>query len=312
MKRQPQAGSARPEGRVGRPFLRLRRARSGIARSDRRGRPGEPILGKVVNENAARGPGATREAGASASVAELTARLATAPPSFLRGAVENPALDEGHLALLLRNRQASPDLLRDLARNRRWTRSYDVKRGLVLHPRTPAVVARTLLDHLYWRDLNAIAGDLKIHPTVRRRAEEILRVRLDELTVGERVALARRSSRGLIAALRERGEAAVLEALLGNPRLVEGDAVCIARAEGAPSEVLARVADHPVWGLRQAVRAALLRNPRTPVHASMRLLKNLPRQELRKVRRDPEVPRVVRVAAERSLEGCGPGAASRS
>ena len=78
---------------------------------------------------------------------------------------------------------------------------------------------------------------------------------------------------------------------------------CIARAEGVPSEVLARLAEHPAWGCRQAVRRALLKNPRTPVHASMRLLKSLPRQELQKVRRDQEVPKVVRVAAERSLDG---------
>ena len=248
-------------------------------------------------------PGDPRQAGASATAAELTARLATAPPPFLRGAIENPGFGEDHLGLLLRNRGAPADLLREVAANRRWTRAYDVKKGLALHPRTPAVVARGLLDHLYWRELSAVAADTKIHPTVRRRAEELLRVRLDQLTVGERIALARRSSRGLVSALRERGEPRVLEALLGNPRLVEGDAVCIARAEGVPSEVLARLAEHPAWGCRQAVRRALLKNPRTPVHASMRLLKSLPRQELQKVRRDQEVPKVVRVAAERSLDG---------
>lgn len=132
------------------------------------------------------------------------------------------------MLILLGNRAATPTLLVRVGRDPRWTRCYEVKKGLVRHARTPPTMARSFLPHLYWRDLADIAEDARIQPSVRHQAEEVLRSRLDELTQGERVTLARRATRGVIAALRDSSEPLVLEALLGNGRLVEQDAVVMA------------------------------------------------------------------------------------
>lgn len=231
----------------------------------------------------------------------LALRLPDAPPPYLEAALDNPALVPDHVVALLRNRGATAAVLRRVARTPEWSRLYDVKRGLVSHPHTPTPVARTLVHHLYWRDLAEVAADLRLHPLLRRRAEELLRVRLSEMAQGERIALARRAVRGLIGSLCETGEPRVLRALLGNPRLVEGDAVRIARAAQTPGEVLRDLADDARWGVRLAVRLALLRNPRTPVHAGLRVLEKLSRQDLRRIHADPVVPEVVRLAAARRL-----------
>jgi hypothetical protein len=45
----------------------------------------------------------------------------------------------------------------------------------------------------------------------------------------------------------------------------------------------------------------LLRNPRTPVHAAMRLLKSMPRRDLKKLGRDDKIPKIVRMGAERRM-----------
>jgi hypothetical protein len=248
------------------------------------------------------GLGLGRTAGTRASDSELTANLAQAPPPFLEGALSNPDLQPSHVVLLLRNRSVPASLLTRLAKQHRWTRLYEVKRGLVLHPNTPPTIARTFLHHMYWRDLSEAADDLRLHPSVRRQAEETVKVRLAEMAVGERIALARRATRGVIAALAEEADRMVLAALLENRRLVERDVVTLAGGENVPGEVLDAVSRNPAWGIRPAVRTALLRNPRTPVHAAMRLVKDLPERELRRIQADRTIPKIVRVGAERALE----------
>ena len=168
--------------------------------------------------------------------------------------------------------------------------------------RTPISLARACLPHLYWKDLADIAEDARIAPAVRRQAEEVLKGRLGEMTQGERITLARRASRGVIAALRETAEARVLRALLGNTRLREQDVTQIAQNQNAPREVLALLADHPAWGGQYGIRLSLLANPRTPVPVALRLMEGLAPQDLQRLARDARVPKIVRVGADRCLE----------
>jgi hypothetical protein len=218
------------------------------------------------------------------------------------GVLDDPELHEEGVLALLRNRTAAPALLGRIARDRRWTRSYEIKKALARHPRTPLTIARSLLPHFYWRDLAEIADDARMPPSVKKQAEEVLKHRLAEMAQGERVALARRASRGVIAALRDSGEARVLQALLSNIRLVENDAVKIASNPDASREVLLALAGHPEWRARYSVRLSLLSNPKTPVPAALRLIEGLSQQELSRLARDPAVPKIVRVGADRRLE----------
>lgn len=240
--------------------------------------------------------------GRSDGAAELRRLLPSAPTPYLAGALDNPELQLEEVLLVLGNPGATPAVLLRVGRERRWTRSYDVKKAIVRHPRTPLTLARSLLPHFFWRDLADVAEDPRMPPSVRRQSEEVLKNRLDELTQGERVALARRAGRGVISALRESPEARVLVALLGNVRFLELDAVRIASSPRSPREILSGLADHPSWGARYAVRISLLRNPRTPVPAALRLIGGLPTEDLDRLSRDAGVPKIVRVGAARHLE----------
>jgi hypothetical protein len=229
--------------------------------------------------------------------------VATRPPKVRKdGVLDDPELQEEDVLLLLRNRAAAPALLGKIARDRRWTRSYEIKKALTRHPRTPLTIARSFLPHFYWRDLAEIVDDARMPPSVKKQAEEVLKHRLAEMAQGERVALARRASRGVIAALRDSGEPRVLQALLTNVRLVENDAVQIASNPGASRDVLSALADHPDWRRRFSVRLSLLSNPKTPVPAALRLIAGLSREELSRLARDTAVPKIVRVGADRRLE----------
>jgi hypothetical protein len=232
---------------------------------------------------------------------DLLRRLPTAPAAYLEGACVNPALDEEGAALLVRNPHATQSQLLRMGRSQRWTRVDEVKRGLVRHPRTPVPLARRFLPHLPWLDLAEIAADTRLTPLIRRHAEGALQMRLLEMAEGEIVALARRASAGMVPELARSRSARVLSALLGNPRVRERDVVGIVTGEGAPAETLRRIAHHPDWGVRRAVRVALLRNPRTPVPEALRLVADLAASDLERMVRDEEVPRIVQIGAGRRL-----------
>lgn len=206
------------------------------------------------------------------------------------------------MLLLLRNRSTPAAALSRVARDREWTRLREILRALVGHPNTPTAVARALAPHLHDKDLGEVAEDVRVRPAVRRSAEEILKIRIGEMPLGERISLARRPSRALVAALAECADAGVLRALLGNPRLLEAEAVRIASGARTPPEALRAIAEHAAWGARRSVRMALLLNPRTPLPVALRLLRGATRHDLSRLAADPKAPRIVRIGAERRLE----------
>jgi hypothetical protein len=245
---------------------------------------------------------ASEARGRSDSAAELKNRLASAPPPYVLGALDNPNLGPDEMFLLLRNRSAPAAALSRVARDREWTRLREVKRALVRHPNTPTAMARALAPHLHDKDLGEVAEDVRVRPSVRRRAEEILKIRIEAMPLGERISLARRPSHALAVALAECADAGVLRALLGNPRLLEADAVRIASGARTPPEALRAIAEHVTWGARRSVRMALLLNPRTPVPVALRLVRAAMRHDLSRLAADAKAPRIVRVGAERRLE----------
>jgi len=258
-------------------------------------------LGRVIEE---RDTLSSRDAadGRSASRPELCRRLLTAPEVFLNEAIDNPGLGDEEMRLMLRNHRTSPGLLTRIGGDRRWTRNSEVRRLLVQHPQVPMALARSLLSHLFWKDLLEVCVNLRVHPVIRRQCERMLQVRVEELTLGEKIALARRVPRGVVSSLIHSDDSRLLRSLLGNLTLIEQDTVNIAGAAKTGSDVLAHLAGHPRWGVRRAVRQALIRNPRTPVPVALGLIGGLPPRDLQVLIRDASVPKIVRVGAERRLE----------
>jgi hypothetical protein len=259
-------------------------------------------LAQVIEDRDTSSPRGAAD-GRSASCSELRRHLLTAPEGYLDGAIDNPILGDEEMLLLLRNRRVAPALLTRIGRDRRWTRNSEVRRLLVQHPRVPMAVARSLLSHLFWKDLLEVSVNLQVHPVIRRQTERMLQVRVEELSLGEKIALARRAPRRVILSLIHSDDSKLLRSVLGNLTLIEQDAVGIAGASKTSGDVLAYLSAHPKWGVRRAVRQALIRNPRTPVPVALRLIGGLPRRDLQELIRDAGVPKIVRVGAERRLEG---------
>jgi hypothetical protein len=251
------------------------------------------------------------DGGRNAPPAVLRADLASAGPGFLEGALVNPALTPQHVTLALRNPAAPSSFIRKVAANPDWIKAHEVKTAIVLHPRTPRALAMNLVGHLWWRDLVRVSDRMALAPPLRRAAERLLATRLQELALGERIALARIAGRGLIGALRRDESPGVVRALLGNPRIVEEDVVAMAVAATTPREVLRAVAEDPRWSCRPPVQKAIVRHPETPRSVALRFLRVLSRPALRELMAAPKVPHLVKVAIERLLldreTGRGPG-----
>jgi hypothetical protein len=184
----------------------------------------------------------------------------------------------------------------------RGARKYhSVRCALAGHRRTPRHDALSLVGTLYWKDLARLSADARVHPEVRRAADRDLTRRLPEMALSERVDLARSAGRGILLRLRFDPEVRVLQAVLDNRFATEMDLVQVAARVETPPAVLEAIAAHPRWGLRPALRSALLRNPSLPRAVAMSLLPRASASDLAGLREAPAISRLVKACAERVL-----------
>jgi hypothetical protein len=216
-------------------------------------------------------------------------------------ALDNPELGPSELMLVLRNPAAPAALLDRIGANRAWMGHHELRRGVARHAHAPSALAGNLLSHLYWKDWCDIAGHPATQPLIRRQAERLLLASVGQLAAGERINLARRSSRRLIPALLKDPDPRVVQALLGNPRLVEMDLERLVNDASCCAEALRYVAEHAVWGQRRGLRMALLRRHELAVPTALRLALKMDSRDQRMILEDDKVPQIVRVGIERRL-----------
>ena len=117
------------------------------------------------------------------------------------------------------------------------------------------------------------------------------------LTLGERKALARTNKREQILLLLRDPHPAVVAILLDNPHVTESDILKIASRRPCVPECLARLAAHPRWSVRHAVKRALVMNPSTPLADAIRIATTMRAAELAELAEDPALPEPLRVHA---------------
>lgn len=194
----------------------------------------------------------------------------------------------------LRNPYCTPEVVELLAAQTRLLSYSEVRRDLVLHPRTPEVLAMRFIPGLWWRDLVALGLDTRLRPTLRRAADLHLAARLPELAVGERVSLARRAGPGILSHLRHDPNPQVIAALLDNPRLTEGTLAPVLHSASTAPAILDLIAADRRWGVRYPLRVALARNPRTPIDTVLKILTTLRKPDQKAIASDPRLPEPVR------------------
>ena len=225
---------------------------------------------------------------------ELKAFLFHPSAEVLLGLLDNPALDENLLGLLLSRKDLPQEVLEDIAGRKTFLKSYAVKKALVFHPRAPRLVSLRLLRDLYLMDLVQYSLSPGASAELKRHAEEYVIARLPQLPLGQRITLARRGPARVVGALMAIGHAQVLEIALENPRLTEAQVLKVLSREKLPQAVVLTVANHRKWSQYYNVRLALVRNEATPLSMVLGFLPELTVEDLRALAAPGVVPENLR------------------
>jgi hypothetical protein len=222
---------------------------------------------------------------------------------WLMLSLSNPAITEDHIVALLRNPLITPEIIHSVYERYDWSTSNKVQFGIVNCAKTPYTLAIRLLPNLFWNDLLRIAVNYRLTPRLRRSAENHLRDKVSNLTLGERITLARTAPRPVINLLRTAKEKEVIAALLRNPNLIEDDILLMINNEMTPPHVLQAIGSDHKWAPRYSVRLALCQNQRTPLPVVLASLSKLRKPDLKAVASSPATPELVRRSASRILSG---------
>jgi hypothetical protein len=104
---------------------------------------------------------------------EMRAILVRDTNKMIAAAVmSSPKLTEQEVETFSRMASVSEDVLRIIAHNRAWMKSYKITLGLTKNPKTPVAVSMNLLQRIQQRDLAQMAIDRNIPEPVRIAARK--------------------------------------------------------------------------------------------------------------------------------------------
>ncbi|HET7435892.1 MAG TPA: hypothetical protein VFN10_14385 [Thermoanaerobaculia bacterium] len=208
-------------------------------------------------------------------------------------------LTEDEVHAILENPYVTPALIGSIAQQTRLTANYNVRVRIVAHRQTPQAHAVKLVHYLYFFDLLRLSTEVTVPAPVRRAIDIQLVNRVDQLTLGERIASARRCGTALIKSFLFDPDPKVFESLLANKRLREDDLLLLASSTRATVDQLLLIAGDRKWSYRYAIRLALVMNAKTPRSVAASQLRYLRRNDLRSLHARPETSVYLRRCIER-------------
>src|SRR5271155_3496015 len=224
-----------------------------------------------------------RERALAATGEELAALVHHPDAGVLLAVLDNPALDEAQLCMILERKNLPGEILEEVARRKPLLKSYRVKRGLAFHPRTPRLVTLRLLRDLYLMDLVQLTLLPGIPTELKRNAEDQLVARLPQLPLGQKITLARRGPARLAGALLAEGHAQIVSIVLDNAYLTEAQVLRVLSREKLPPVVVRTISLHRKWSISYNVRLALVRHPSSPLATVLAYLPELTVSDLREL-----------------------------
>ena len=204
-------------------------------------------------------------------------------PAVLRNAAADRRLTEDLALALLERRDLPAPVIETMVRNGAVMKHRTVLNALVIHPRAPRHVSLPIIRRLFTFELMKIALMPAVFADIKKFAEEVLISRLETVTPGERLTLAKRSSPAVAAVLLLDREKRVMQAAMHNPHMTEAALVKAVMSDKAPQHLIDAVCHDPKWSLRREVRIALLRNEKTPLAPALAFAEAMSSASLRQV-----------------------------
>jgi hypothetical protein len=94
--------------------------------------------------------------------------------------INNPRITDHEVENIAAMRTVSDDVLRQIALNRSWARSYPIIHNLARNPRTPIPTALNILPRIRTRDLKALGQNKNVSEAIRRQAYRLEQTRSGE------------------------------------------------------------------------------------------------------------------------------------
>ncbi len=259
--------------------------------------------------------------GETATPSDAAPSPATLASDDLLRTAADPALTEDLALALLKRADLPPEVLEKIAKNASALKSRKVKIALASHQHTPRHVSVPLARQFYTFDLMRVALSPSVPADVKVAVDDILISRLETVTLGERLTLARRSSGRVAAALLLEGEVIgtkmidaktvaretrVMQAALENPRLTESLVIKSVLSAGASAALVQAVAQHAKWSCRREIRAALLRTEHLSLARALEFSQEIPAPLLQELLASSRLPAKIKDQLFRESETSSP------
>ena len=88
--------------------------------------------------------------------------------------LKNPRISEGEVLTVAKNRTSSDELIRIILLNRDWVKLYEMKKALVVHPRTPLQTAMRYMTFLSEKDIRELAKSREVGQAIVNNARRML------------------------------------------------------------------------------------------------------------------------------------------
>jgi len=88
--------------------------------------------------------------------------------------LRNPRISEGEAIAVAKNRSSSDELIRIILLNRDWVKLYEMKKGLIVHPRTPLQTAMRYMTFLSEKDIRELAKSREVGQAIVNNARRML------------------------------------------------------------------------------------------------------------------------------------------
>ncbi len=237
-----------------------------------------------------------------ATAEELATLLHHESREVLLALLDNPALAEADVRVLLCRKILPAHVVEEISKRREWLKVYAIKKALACHPHAPRLVSMRLLRELYLMDVVLIALLPGVSAELKRNAEDQLAARLPQLPLGQKITLGRRGPARVAGLLLAEGHPKVIEVALDNTHLHAAQILKTLTSESIPEAVVHAIAQHRKWSCHYNVRLALVRNPASTLASVLGFLPELTVAELEALAAPGIVPERLRKYLEAEVQ----------
>ena len=126
--------------------------------------------------------------------------------------------------------------------------------------------------------------------------------KIQQLTVGERIAIALRGGQEIRSVLLKDANKEVVLTVLKNPKITDTEVELIAHSRNVPEDALRAIHKNREWMKNYNINLALVNNPKTPPGIGITLVSTLRVKDLAILEKNRNVPEVIRAIAKKLLQ----------